>query len=167
MNLFILSKNPVEIAMWMTDKHIVKIILEAVQMLCCAYQIVLPCKDATGLYKITHKNHPVSKWVRKSRENFLWTLDLCDAMHDEWRHRYNHPITKFHKSYLIAMQLRVNCPDANLFPSSGLTPFALAMPDIYKLECPFESYKVHYQSPKKQRIASWKNREKPKWFILN
>lgn len=167
MNLFILSKDPKEVALWMTDKHIVKIILEAVQLLSIAYRIVKPNEDHTDLYKLTHKNHPVSIWVRESRENFLWTLELCDAMHNEWRHRYNHPDTKFHKSYLIAMKLKMVCPDAHDFPSIGMTAFALAMPEEYKMECPITSYRNYYQSPEKQCIASWKNRELPEWFKLN
>jgi hypothetical protein len=165
MNLFILSDNPAEIALWMMDKHIVKIILEAVQMLSSAYQIIMDDENSIeGIYKITHKNHPVSIWVRESRENFLWVLELCDAMHIEWRHRYNHPETKFHKSYLLAMRIREQCPSAEQFRTVGMTPFVLAMPDIYKTDCPFESYRNYYQSPEKQRIASWKNRTHPKWF---
>lgn len=166
MNLFILSKDPKQIALWMTDKHIIKIILEAVQMLSCAYQLICPDENHDGLYKISHKNHPVSIWVRESRENFLWTLELLDAMHTEWRHRFNHPETKFHKSYILAMHLKSRCPESSLFQKSGLTPFALAMPDEYKMVCPFESYRNYYQSPEKQRIASWKNRELPEWYTL-
>jgi hypothetical protein len=122
MNLFILSKNHKEIAEYMTDKHIVKIILEAVQMLCGAYHIIMPDADHSNLYKITHKNHPVSIWVRESLDNFLWTLELCDAMHNEWRYRFNHPEIRFHKSYLLAIQLREHAPPAENFNSIGLTP---------------------------------------------
>ena len=32
------------------------------------------------LYKITHKNHPVTIWMRTSLANYLWTLDMVDAM---------------------------------------------------------------------------------------
>jgi hypothetical protein len=48
MNLFILSLIPREVAEAMMDKHIVKIILEAVQMLCSARRILLP-DDEEGL----------------------------------------------------------------------------------------------------------------------
>ena len=88
MNLFILSLFPEEVAKFMMDKHIVKIILEAVQMLCSARRVLLPADDETinaPLYKLAHKNHPVTIWCRRSRENFIWTLDLVDEMHKEWR----------------------------------------------------------------------------------
>lgn len=166
MNLFILSLIQREIAMFMMDKHVYKILLEAVQMLCCAKRLLEPDEENdTILYKISHKNHPVSIWCRTSRENFIWTLDLIEELHNEWRYRYNHSETKFHKSYIVAIYLRNNIP--NKFPESGLTQFSLAMPDIYKNEDTVLSYRNYYMSVEKQKIASWKKREKPEWYIIN
>ena len=94
MNLFILSTDPKECAEYMIDKHVVKIILEAVQMLSTAIQLVDPEMAAlvpVSLYKISHRNHPVSVWVRESLDNYLWTLALVRAMHEEWKYRYGHP----------------------------------------------------------------------------
>lgn len=158
MNLFILSLCFTECAQAMFDKHIYKMILEAVQMLSTAKRIMEP--DAEGpMYKISHRNHPVSVWIRTSIENYMWTLKMVRAMHKEWQFRYGH--THRHKSYIVARWLKKNPPP---LPSLGLTPFALAMPDQYKTDDPVESYRRYYQSPEKQRIASWKNREKPDWY---
>jgi len=168
MNLFILSLSPREIALFSMDKHVYKILLEAVQMLCTAKKLLDPDDEETNqkLYKIAHKNHPVSVWCRTSRENFIWTLDLIEELHNEWRFRYNHPETKFHKSYIVSTYLRDNIPDETCFEQTGLTPFALAMPDIYKSEDPIESYRNYYMSPEKQKIATWKkNRGKPDWYV--
>ena len=165
MNLFIISRNFQECVEAMFDKHISKIILEAVQMLCTAK--LLLCENETvpfQLYKISHKNHPVSIWVRNSLENYLWTLDLVDAMHTEWKYRYGHPADKEHKSYIVAKHLREYAPKASQFPATGLTPFAQAMPDEYKCEDAVEAYRRYYQSPEKQRIASWKKRNPPEWY---
>ena len=86
-----------------------------------------------------------------------------EELHNEWRFRYGHPETKFHKSYLIAHILRENIPTT--FPEVGLTRFALAMPDEYKTDDPVESYRKYYMSAEKQRIASWsKKRAKPNWY---
>jgi hypothetical protein len=157
MNLFILSLIQKEIAEFMMDKHVSKILLEAVQMLCAALHVLEPAQHV-GIYKMTHKNHPVTIWCRTSKENFEWTLNLIDCLHEEWRFRYKH--TKVHKSYLMAMYLKEHIPQD--FPMTGLTPFALAMPDEYKKEDPVESYRAYYQT--KQSIATWKNRNKPEWF---
>jgi hypothetical protein len=166
MNLFILSLIQREIAQFMMDKHVSKILLEAVQMLCSAKRILDPnCEVNASIYKLAHKNHPVTIWCRTSKANFVWTLDLVEELHNEWRFRYGHPDTKFHKSYLMATLLRENMPPDAAFEAEGLTPFALAMPVQYKSDDPVESYRNYYMSEEKQKIATWnKRREKPEWY---
>jgi hypothetical protein len=167
MNLFILSLIQREIAQYMMDKHVSKILLEAVQMLCSAKRILDPEDTETNdrLYKIAHRNHPVTIWCRKSSANYIWTLDLIDELHKEWQFRYGHPDTKMHKSYITARLLRERIPSEIHFACKGLTPFALAMPNEFKLADPVESYRRYYMSEEKQRIASWnKRREKPEWY---
>jgi hypothetical protein len=174
MNLFILSLDPAIAAEEMMDKHVNKILLEAVQMLSTAMPILtpeIPEEISNSIYKLAHKNHPVTIWCRTSRANFIWTLDLADALHAEWKYRYGHPETKIHKSYLVAQILRANIPADDKFPSpesEGITPFALAMPDQYKDPegDAVKSYRAYYMSPEKRRIASWtKRRSAPAWWL--
>ena len=166
MNLFILSLIKKEIAESMMDKHISKILLEAVQMLCSAKRVLSPDDESNeNLYKMAHKNHPVTIWCRASKANYVWTLDLVDEMHNEWKYRYEHPESKQHKSYLMAQYLREHMPSDESFEKVGLTQFALAMPDQYKTADPVESYRNYYMSEEKQKIATWKKlREKPEWY---
>lgn len=170
------------------DKHIAKIILEAVQMLCTTQRLLLlqtsiecdPC-----VYKIAHKNHPVTIWCRAAQANFIWTLDLIDAMHAEWKYRYGHPAHKEHKSYSVAQYLRRNIPPAAAFErvkiAGIMTPFALAMPDEFKIIASASatgtshgndiydavaSYRSYYLSEPKRRIAKWaKRRGMPVWYM--
>jgi hypothetical protein len=174
MNLFILSLDPARAAEEMMDKHVNKILLEAVQMLCTAMRVLEPELNesvANSLYKLAHKNHPVTIWCRTSRANFIWTLDLVDALHAEWKYRYGHPETKIHKSYQVAQILRANIPADEKFPSPesrGVTPFALAMPIEYKDPegDAVKSYRAYYMSPEKRRIATWtKRRSAPSWWL--
>ena len=201
MNLFILSLDPAKIAEYMMDKHIAKIILEAVQMLCTTKRLLdadeptLVEMDNTigGVYKIAHKNHPVTIWCRASHANFIWTLDLIDAMHTEWKYRYNHPQEKQHKSFTVAQYLRRHAPDAQKFEKVKtpgiMTPFALAMPDEFKVRVnrasssssspcatgtshgkdiydAVASYRSYYLSEPKRRIAKWgKRRGMPGWYL--
>lgn len=170
MNLFILSLNFQECAEYLFDKHVSKILLEAVQMLCTSIQVIDPDNEIQNhikLYKIAHKNHPVTIWMRTSLENYIWTLDLVEAMHNEWKYRYDHPADKMHKSYIVATYLRKYAPRADKFPQTGLTPFALAMPVECKSLDAIESYRKYYQTPEKRKIASWKKREKPNWYTNN
>ena len=194
MNLFILSLDPAKIAEYMMDKHIAKIILEAVQMLCTTQRLLTAAADAANgvkecdpcVYKIAHKNHPVTIWCRASQANFIWTLDLIDAMHTEWKYRYGHPAHKQHKSYGVAQYLRSNVPPAHVFEkvrvAGVMTPFALAMPDEYKIRTSdpacrtgtshgadiydaVASYRSYYLSEPKRRIAKWgKRRDMPLWY---
>jgi Pyrimidine dimer DNA glycosylase len=184
MNLFILSLDPAKTAEYMMDKHIAKIILEAVQMLCTTQRLLLGGSGGGGgdidpcVYKIAHKNHPVTIWCRASQANFIWTLDLVDAMHAEWKYRYGHPAQKQHKSYIVAQYLRLNIPPAAAFERVKvpgiMTPFALAMPDEYKVRASSSgdgmydavaSYRSYYLSEPKRRIAKWgKLRGMPVWY---
>jgi hypothetical protein len=192
MNLFILSLDPAKIAEYMMDKHIAKIILEAVQMLCTTQRLLTAATEIECdpcVYKIAHKNHPVTIWCRASQANFIWTLDLIDAMHAEWKYRYGHQAHKQHKSYGVAQYLRRNVPPAGAFEKvrvpGVMTPFALAMPDEYKIRSestnPAErstgtshgvdiydavaSYRSYYLSAPKRRIAKWgKRRDMPLWY---
>lgn len=170
MNLFILSLCFRECAEFMFDKHISKMILEAVQMLSSAKRILDPDDpnlENSPVYKIAHKNHPVTIWMRASLENYMWTISLVEAMHDEWKYRYSHPPEKEHKSFTVAMYLKEHAPPQETFPEKGLTPFALAMPNEYKTADPVESYRNYYQGKEKQLIASWKKREIPQWYKVD
>ena len=188
MNLFVLSLDPAKTAEYMMDKHIAKIILEAVQMLCTTKRLLTTDANQVDpcVYKIAHKNHPVTIWCRASQANFIWTLDLIDAMHTEWKYRYAHPAQKQHKSYIVAQYLRMNIPPPAAFERVKvpgiMTPFALAMPDEFKIRAitshngtgtstgidaydAVASYRSYYLSEPKRRIAKWgKLREMPVWY---
>jgi hypothetical protein len=164
MNLFVLSLCFAECAQWMFDKHISKMILETAQMLCTAKRVLDPDGvDEAIVYKLAHKNHPVTIWMRASYANYLWALDMVDAMHAEWKYRYGHPAETQHKSYVVCQWLRANPPPS--FPETvGITPFAQAMPDEYKREDAIRAYREYYQSPEKKRIAKWTKRDMPPWY---
>ena len=153
-------------------------------MLCTTQRLLLGGSGGSGgdidpcVYKIAHKNHPVTIWCRASQANFIWTLDLVDAMHAEWKYRYGHPAQKQHKSYVVAQYLRLNIPPAAAFERVKvpgiMTPFALAMPDEYKVRASSSgdgmydavaSYRSYYLSEPKRRIAKWgKLRGMPVWY---
>jgi hypothetical protein len=82
---------------------------------------------------------------------------LIEELHKEWRYRHRHQ--KTHASYLVAQRLVM----PTTFPETGLTPFAICMPDEYKTDDPVESYRNYYCGDK-ARMASWKRRKQPYWF---
>ena len=60
-------------------KHLVKMILETAQMISTAHRVIDGDEyaDRMGLYKMAHKNHPVTIWTRTSTENYMWHWTDC------------------------------------------------------------------------------------------
>lgn len=152
MNIFVLDLDHEKNAQYHVDKHCSKMIVEYAQMLSTAVRL----SGVDAGYKISHRNHPCTRWVGESRENWLWLRDLLDALNTEWKYRYNHE--RNHKSFDVAMSLPIP-----KLPSVGLTPFAQAMPEYCKCNNAVRAYRRYYRW-EKNHIASWKNRKKPRFF---
>ncbi|MBM7624459.1 pyrimidine dimer DNA glycosylase/endonuclease V [Sporohalobacter salinus] len=155
MNIFILDKNIKKCAQYHANKHVIKMILESAQLLCSAHWMT----GSEAPYRLTHKNHPCSKWVRESIENYRWLVKLGLALCKEYTYRYG----KTHKTEEKLEWLRDNEPD---LPNKEMTDFVLAMPDKYKCQDPVQAYRAYYRREKKE-MAAWKNRPVPDWFTLN
>ena len=157
MNIFIYDEDIKKNAQYHPDRHVVKMQLEIAQMLSTVYSELTG--DYNNLYKPTHKNHPCTLWIKESYANFKYAIDLFYALHDEWNYRYNH--NKIHKSYEV-VSIVENIP-SKLFKKQELTPFAQAMPTIYKSENSVKAYRSYFNG-EKLHLASWKNREVPYWI---
>lgn len=89
MNLFFLHEDARTAAQLQSDVHVVKMILETMQMLCTALQCSFsPNIWPFALYKPTHINHPSTKWIRHSAENFTWALNHGHELCLEYTKRY-------------------------------------------------------------------------------
>ncbi len=153
MNIFALDIDPRKAAQYHCDKHVVKMILESAQMMCT----VASESSIDVPYRPTHKNHPCTQWVRQSFNNFLWLRNLLINLNAEYMQRFNH--TKEHKSFIVG----INIPIGKLqLPRSGLTSFALAMPDQYKNKNAVIAYRNYYIG-EKRNIANWRNGQ-PWWW---
>ena len=156
MNIFHLDKDPILCARWLCDKHCVKMVLETAQMLCTAYQRHYGLKD--DLYKPAYPNHPMTRWVGDSGENFFFTIKLFGHLADEYQYRYN----KIHLSSKTILLLHSKYKDWH----SWKTPFTnppLCMPDEYKIGDYIESYKKYYIGAKKY-MAKYNYSEPPHWI---
>ena len=155
MNIFFLHLDPFICAIMHVDKHVVKMILESCQLLCTTHHVV--CSTYKPPYKPTHKNHPSTVWVRASKSNYEYLVNLGKALCKEYTYRYG----KIHKCQSYIEELGNNIPS---IPDIGFTTPAMAMPDIYKSNNPVESYRAYYFF-EKSNIHSWKKRSVPKWII--
>lgn len=153
MNIFFLHMIPSICAMYHIDKHVVKMILETVQLLCSAHHMTESSYEPP--YRLYSKNHPCAIWTRTSIENYRWLVELGKELCKEYTYRYK----KVHKCQPIIEELGSNLP---LIPDIGFTPPAQAMPDIYRSNDAVESYR-NYCFFEKNHFLSWKIRGEPEW----
>jgi len=154
MNIFLLAMQVAACARYHVDSHVVKMILESAQLLCTACHL----KGGTAPYKATHKNHPCSLWVRESLSNWKFLRSLAKALNDEYKFRFNH--TENHKSWDVIASL-TEPPELE---DKGLTPFAQAMPEQYRVVGdPVEAYRRYYIGAK-FHLAQWTKRRVPRCF---
>jgi hypothetical protein len=151
MNIFYLDEDPRKAAELQYNKHVVKMILETAQILCTAHHCVNG-EDADVPYKSTHKNHPSTRWARRSAENYTWLYRHFIALCGEYTRRYG----RTHLSY-------TKCKDkVNMLPGgileTGLTEMPQCMPDEYKDKCSVQAYWNYYIGEK--HIVANKNKEK-------
>lgn len=159
MNIFPLDSDFEKAAKLYCDTHCSKIILEIAQMLCIPFHL----KGLQAPYKLCHVNHPVSKWVRETYENYLWTIKHGTALYEEKLERTG----KGHKSYDVIRWTFSNRHLLNL-PSMCITPFAIAINEnalcrkdpAFDKSDPVKCYQLYYKYDKKD-IAKWTNRDIP------
>jgi hypothetical protein len=162
MNIFVLSLDPHEAAQLHCDKHVVKMIIESAQMLYSAHW-VLESPLPPNAYKKTHVNHPCSKWIRESIENYLWLCNLAKELCKEYKFRYGEH--KTHKTEAHIDWLTENHP-INI-PIREFTIPPQAMPDEYKHEDVVIAYKQFYRDSKmkERNIVTYKKRSFPDFLL--
>ena len=153
MNIFILDQDIERCARYHCDQHVVKMILESVQMLCTA----LNKKGLETPYRSTHSKHPCVLWVEESFDNFLWLKDLALCLNDEYRFRFERPAD--HKSIAV-----LDAISRHRYTGQGLTPFAQAMPDEYQVSGDAVLAYRQFYIAEKLKFARWTGREKPGWL---
>jgi len=189
MNIFVLNADPHLAARDHCDKHIVKMILEYGQLLSSAHRLldgkpillikpnnkaqqllllpseVFELNEEKGryyisnplMYSMTHANHPSASWARQSVGNYNWLFALFDGCLAEYTKRYG-------KVHLAArIKPAVEQAPRNI-PTGELTPFALAMPEQYRVADAVTSYQNYYVHDK-IRFAKWTNTPAPEWFV--
>ena len=125
----------------------------------CTVHHVIGGYDYKIPYKSTHVNHPCSKWVRDSINNYDWLVNMTSALNDEYKYRFNHDVN--HKSFDVIQSLPI--PD---LPNVPLTRFARAMPDDCKIGNDIVSSYRNYYNSSKQNIMKWTKRDTPDWVNL-
>ena len=160
MNIFYLDKDPDVAAKMMCDKHVVKMILESALMLSTAHRVIDGDNraDKAGFYKMAHKNHPSTIWVRTSKKNYEWLWLHFDALLKEYTHRYSkHHATERLRNILFM-------PPLNIDIEAPFTDPPQCMPDYCKGEDTVLAYQNYYIL-EKANFAKWTKRSVPLFFV--
>ena len=171
MNIFFLSWNFDECSRLYCDQHVVKILLEIVQMLYTAHWRVSGSLDTapftkdgrTRGYKPAHGKHPMTMWVGNCKENYMWTAKFGMALACEHNRRFN----TIHSCCPHILWLFNNLPTqfdntpsvtaryaTEGFPKN-LSPPPMCMPAEYHDNNVVKAYQKYYIGDK-LRFARWK-----------
>ena len=173
MNLFRLDNDPIIAAQLNQDLHCVKIILEATQLLANCYSIEqlqrAPKTQAGNVRRYSHVHHPISKWVKESYPNFLWTLAHAEALSNEFTYRFGKE--HFCKGF-IGWCLNNLAQDVSTAPATEQPQCFKAYPSCIVPGDPVAGYRNYYRVAKKTfdmrgKIvhATWTRRDIPEWFL--
>jgi hypothetical protein len=153
-NIFVLDTDINRCAEYHCDRHVNKMILESVQIMCT----VLNLRGLETPYKSTHRQHPCVLWADQSYDNFLWLGELAAALNKEYRFRYNKD--RDHASIRVLADIL-----HFRYESLGLTEFAQAMPACYKAPGNAVAAYRDYYLGEKQSFAFWTRRTPPDWWL--
>jgi hypothetical protein len=193
MNIFLLDLNPTKCAQAHADKHVVKMLLEACQLLYTAHWVIAyphileyraPVKLAvvqkhlavpesleTAPPSISRPDEPGFRPCHIHHPCAVWVRESYDnyvflaqlAIALAEEFKYRYPKKGAHACEAHAHWLLQNLPQFMF--DVGLTPFVQAMDIQYKRTDPVEGYRNYYRTSKKDRgILQYKSREPPSWL---
>lgn len=159
MNIFYIHDNPYVAASAMTNKHVVKMILESAQLLSSAHRVLDGIHyngfTKTGrkqqqwhhpeqtLYKATHVNHPSAVWARKNSANYQWLFHHFNALSQEYTNRYG----KIHATWIKLVNILADSP-VNIEKCDIISSMPQAMPEVYHDNDSVLAYRKYYQGEK-------------------
>lgn len=164
MNIFFTDRDPVAAARSLPDKHIVKMPIEAVQILVSVMlrhdvQPNVITKKGTQ-HKGGYQKHPCTIWAGENYQNAHWVWQWGLALCKEYTARYG-------KKHFAEGQLRRIIKVLWMVPNGPLTTPALAMPDACKCADPVEAYRncIRFKVASKPSSFVWnKGTKAPTWL---
>ncbi len=141
MNIFVVDSCPIKSAQMLPDKHVVKMSLEACQMLSIVFSSwyfnwgQLPKADGTfySTKRGVFKNHPCTQWVAAHYHHIAWLIAHGKALCDEYTLRYG----KVHGCAValdVAEQIFKEKTGLPLDVYQQVTDFIRVMPDEFRLD---------------------------------
>ena len=157
MNLFYTHEDPWKAARDLADSHAVKMPLEQAQMMSSTHRL-LETPQAPFVYKMTHKNHPSTKWIRSSQIAYKWGLEHLEALLAEYRYRYG----RIHKTQREKLQYLKAVPAA--LPDLPFIAPPQCIYDECKTEDTVQAYRNYYKARRSEIDMRWTKRSAPVWL---
>lgn len=182
MNIFYTDPDPQIAAQNMVDKHVVKMILESAQLLSTAHRLLdgskktqvvvtrggkekkkvvyfFPDERETGIYSLTHQNHPSAIWCRESTANYNWLYEHMMALGEEYTFRYGkvHKTIRDNSKFLSSPPKNLRKTEFTLMPSCMDQAYIISRD-------PIVNYRNYYKFGK-SNLHKWTNREPPVWIL--
>ena len=179
MNIFYVDDDPVVAARMLNDTHVMSTIREGLTMLACWFAD----RENQGWYihldeaerktahlidlpwpKLSHMNHPMTKWVRSRIGNARWLVSHTLAALDEYRRRFKKQDT-FERAQAILPVLDEWFVVTYWKVFRGRPP--ACVPDEYKVEGDvILSYQLYYIH-EKQQLGKWTSPgQPPEWLNM-
>ncbi|OIR57082.1 MAG: uncharacterized protein A8A55_2163 [Amphiamblys sp. WSBS2006] len=139
MNIFFLDRCPQKAARMHIDKHVVKMIVEAAQMLSMTHSVL---SGAVVGYKATHRNHPMTRWAGTSTGNYKWVYGYMASLGREYRRRYR-------KTHAVIREYseKLKRPPKELKKRKRTEP-PQCMPAVYRQQDVVAAYRAYYKKEK-------------------
>lgn len=170
MNVFAIDECPRFAAVWQHDKHVIKMTLEAAQLLSTAVRHndsfgegwAALCRLDVLYESISNPGHGSAVWTRENIHNFAWVAEHGHALSCEYTRRFG----RRHASMTL-IEEALAFSDVVGGDYLAHTPFYQAMPDEYKVPgAPIEAYRRYYLG-EKIGMSRWTNvraEDLPDWL---
>ena len=142
MNIFVTDADPIQSALNLPDKHVVKMPLETCQMLAIIYSDWyygvgklhrangIPYATARGAFR----NHPCTQWAAANQYNLAWLIEHGHALCIEYTNRYD-KIHACQPALCEAHAIYRNCfGHSSSQAYRKVTEFTRAMPEYIKYD---------------------------------
>ena len=157
MNIFLLDHNPLARAAASYDCHLHWLAKEAAQLLSNA-------RLAAGMpapYRLAQPHHPLSVWVRSSREAYLFTLTHGLALLDEYEYRRGYRSARMDEVFAALT-------DVPPLPDMAVTVYPVCRvghPVVYvPLDEAVVLYREYYRTKRGMPRATYTRRVAPDWL---
>ena len=150
MNLFLLSVSPRRAVRLYGQRHVIKMVLEACQLMNNVYHIH-ECSIKPCTYRPTHMRHPWSIWASRRKRNFIILGAFAIAMCVEFRRRRGKPhkceqqiISMIETPPVYNKALRPKYAVTTRMGKVGKVRVPLCMPETFHTKHAVQAYRKYY-----------------------